>query len=184
MARRFHCAAAIHAGSAALVLLLAACVPPPTPAPPPPAPAPVATQASVTPPPAPPVTGHADLMAAQPMPGDWRWRTAGGESFAEFADSSGQPRVRLTCAADRSVVLAVRNRHRPATTMLVRTEMMERQVAATEHDGWAEARLPARDNLLDAIAFSRGRFGLEIDGGDALYVAPYPEITRVVEDCR
>ncbi|MEO5705639.1 MAG: hypothetical protein ABIT10_04040 [Alteraurantiacibacter sp.] len=172
--------------AAALVLLLAACVPPPSPAPPPPAPAPApaATQAPVAPPPAPPVSGQVDLMDARPLAGDWRWRTAGGESIAEFADSGGQPRVRLTCAADRSIVLAVTNRHRGATSLLVRTEMMERQVAVTEHDGWVEARLPARDNLLDAIAFSRGRFGLEIDGGDALYVAPYPELTRVIEDCR
>jgi hypothetical protein len=174
------------AASAALVLLLAACVPPPTPTPPPlaAAPAPVATQAPVAPPPAPPVSGHVDLMNAPALPGDWRWRTAGAESFAEFADQNGQPRVRLTCAADRSVVLAVANRHRGASTMLVRTETIERQVTVIERDGWAETRLPARDTLLDAIAFSRGRFGLEIGGGDALYVAPYPEITRVIEDCR
>lgn len=172
--------------SAALVLLLAACVPPPspTPAPPAPAPAPVVTQAPVAPMPAPPVSGHVDLMDAPALPGDWRWRTAGAGSLAEFADQSGQPRVRLSCAADRSVVLAVANRRGGATTLLIRTETMERQVTVTERDGWLEARLPARDGLLDAIAFSRGRFGLEIGGGDALYVAPYPEITRVIEDCR
>lgn len=172
--------------SAALVLLLAACVPPPSPTAPPPAtaPAPVASQAPVAPPPAPPVSGHVDLMNAPALPGDWRWRTAGAGNFAEFTDQGGQPRVRLTCAADRSVVLAVANRRGGATTMLVRTETMERQVTVTERDGWLETRLPARDTLLDAIAFSRGRFGLEIGGGDALYVAPYPEITRVIEDCR
>jgi hypothetical protein len=173
--------------SAALVLLLAGCVPPPSPTPPPapaPAPAPVATQAPATPPPAEPVVGHVDLMDAPALAGDWAWRTAGGQSSAEFGDRSGQPRVRLSCAADRSVVLAVANRHPGVTTMLVRTETLERRLPLTATADWVETRLSARDSLLDAIAFSRGRFGLEIDGGDALYVAPYPEITRVIEDCR
>jgi hypothetical protein len=44
--------------------------------------------------------------------------------------------------------------------------------------------LPARDALLDAIAFSRGRFALEAAGLETLYLPSYPEISRVVQDCR
>ena len=46
------------------------------------------------------------------------------------------------------------------------------------------AALPARDPLLDAIAFSRGRFAVEVAGLQTLYLPSWPEITRVIEDCR
>ena len=44
--------------------------------------------------------------------------------------------------------------------------------------------MPARDPLLDAMAFSKGRFALEVAGLPTLYVPSYPEVTRVIEDCR
>ena len=46
------------------------------------------------------------------------------------------------------------------------------------------AELAASDPLLDAIAFSRGRFAVDVPGTAPVYVPAYPEITRVVEDCR
>jgi hypothetical protein len=46
------------------------------------------------------------------------------------------------------------------------------------------ARLPAQDPLLDAMAFSKGRFALEVAGLQTLYVPSWAEITRVIEDCR
>ena len=46
------------------------------------------------------------------------------------------------------------------------------------------ASVPARDPLLDAMAFSRGRFAVEVSGGPTLVVPAYPEVTRVIEDCR
>ena len=50
--------------------------------------------------------------------------------------------------------------------------------------GMVTAELPARDPALDAIAFSRGRFALETAGLATLYLPSWPEISRVVEDCR
>ena len=44
--------------------------------------------------------------------------------------------------------------------------------------------LPARDPLLDAIVFSRGRFAVEAQGFAPIYAPTWPEIARVVEDCR
>jgi hypothetical protein len=44
--------------------------------------------------------------------------------------------------------------------------------------------LQARDNLLDAMAFSRGRFAVEVAGLPTLYVPSWPEVSRVIEDCR
>jgi hypothetical protein len=47
-----------------------------------------------------------------------------------------------------------------------------------------ELTLPARDPLLDAIAFSRGRFAVAVPGEPTLYVPSWTEISRVIEDCR
>jgi hypothetical protein len=44
--------------------------------------------------------------------------------------------------------------------------------------------LPARDALLDAMAFSRGRFSVEVNGLPTLYLPAWAEVGRVLEDCR
>lgn len=44
--------------------------------------------------------------------------------------------------------------------------------------------LPARDALLDAMAFSRGRFSVEVNGLPTLYLPAWAEVGRVIEDCR
>lgn len=64
---------------------------------------------------------------------------------------------------------------------------MERGVAAVSIGGplpTIVARIPARDPLLDAMAFSRGRFAVEVSALPTLYVPAYPEVTRAIEDCR
>ena len=44
--------------------------------------------------------------------------------------------------------------------------------------------LAGHDPLLDMVAFSRGRFAVEVPGLATLYVPSWPEISRVIEDCR
>jgi hypothetical protein len=44
--------------------------------------------------------------------------------------------------------------------------------------------LSVRDPLLDAMAFSRGRFTLEMAGAQTLVLPAWSEIGRVIEDCR
>jgi hypothetical protein len=46
------------------------------------------------------------------------------------------------------------------------------------------ATLTARDALLDAMAFSRGRFAIETQSLPTLYVPSWPEVSKVIEDCR
>lgn len=65
------------------------------------------------------------------------------------------------------------NMTRPITGMAVATNPPV--IAAT---------LTARDGLLDAMAFSRGRFAVETQGLPTLYVPSWPEVSRVIEDCR
>jgi hypothetical protein len=45
-------------------------------------------------------------------------------------------------------------------------------------------RLSAYDPLLDAIAFSRGRFLVSGGGAAVLAVPSWPEVARSIEDCR
>jgi hypothetical protein len=47
----------------------------------------------------------------------------------------------------------------------------------------AGGRLQANDPLLDAIAFSRGRF-MVTGGGATLAIPSWPEAARSIEDCR
>ena len=50
--------------------------------------------------------------------------------------------------------------------------------------GWIVTAIPARDKLLDAMAFSRGRFLLDVSGLPSLALPSWPEVSRVIEDCR
>jgi hypothetical protein len=60
---------------------------------------------------------------------------------------------------------------------VVRTTSLERTLPAT-------GILGAQDRLLDAIAFSRGRFSVEIAGTPRLILPSWPEPARAIEDCR
>ena len=44
--------------------------------------------------------------------------------------------------------------------------------------------LVSNDPLLDSLAFSRGRLGVTVAGSPSLVVPAWPEVARVVEDCR
>lgn len=46
------------------------------------------------------------------------------------------------------------------------------------------ATIPVRDRKLDAMAHSRGRFAVEVAGLTPSYLPSWPEVSRVVEDCR
>ena len=67
--------------------------------------------------------------------------------------------------------------------MTLRATTTLRTVAAQAETEYTAARFVARDSLLDALAFSRGRFGLIVDGVE-LTLPAWPEIARVLEDCR
>jgi len=169
-----------HAGIAALACAaLAACVPAPPQPTPAPAPAPAPTPAPAPVPPPSPVPSVTSWMDAPLTPGDWTY--AGG--LARFA---GHLVMRCDRAAGVIEIGRAGTSAAPAQ-MIVRAELMERGIAAqpAESDpAWIFARVPARDPLLDAMAFSKGRFAVEMPGAPTLYVPSYPEVTRVIEDCR
>ena len=170
------------ATTALLALLVAACaaVPKPLPQPVPvPVPAPKPRPASI---PAP-----ADWRDAGQTPGDWRWLVSDGNSSATFG-LIGAPVATLTCdQPSRTVLLARAGNAAGAVPMTVRTTSGQRPLTSDPtagKSGWIAARLSPRDALLDQIAFSRGRFTLEVAGLPALYLPAWPELSRVIEDCR
>jgi hypothetical protein len=71
-----------------------------------------------------------------------------------------------------------------APALTIRTTSIARTLAvgATTTGGGAE--LGARDTLLDAMGYSRGRFVVESSGVPTLVVPAWAEILRVAEDCR
>lgn len=167
--------------AAALATLAASCseriIPPPTPTPTPsPRPAP--------PPPPAPVQQRpaADWRQAPITPGDWRWSGDGGQSVARFAGGT------LVLRCDRrtgGISLQRAGSARDPQPMTITTTSGTRTVTATPLGSQALAvTLGARDPVLDAMAFSRGRFAVEAPGTAPLYVPSWPEISRVIEDCR
>lgn len=165
------------------VVGLAACAAPQPAPPPPPAPRPVASPA-----PRPPAPAPADWRDAPQTPGNWTWSAAGGVSAARFAMPGGALLAQLVCDRPRGRVILMRSGSAAAAVpMAVRTTFVTRPLASDPALGgaqWLAAALPARDPLLDAIAFSRGRFAVEAAGLDTLYLPSWPELSRVIEDCR
>lgn len=164
--------------AAMLALATAGCVPrvvPPVSVTPP---APV-----VAPPPPPAPTPVADWQDWPWTPGAWRYARDAGGTAARYA-VPGQPAVAvLRCdRAARALLLS-----RPGVTaapFTIRTSATTRSVATTAASDMVTARFAPDDRLLDAMAFTRGRFTIEQPGATPLVLPPWAEVGRVIEDCR
>jgi hypothetical protein len=123
-------------------------------------------------------------MDVPATPGDWSY----ANGVAVFGDRASGARLSLRCDRAGGVVEVSRaGEAAAALPMIIRTEAMDRSVDAVparSDPASIVARVPARDPLLDAMAFSKGRFAVEVGGLQTLYVPAYPEVTRVIEDCR
>lgn len=160
--------------------MLAGCVPPPPSATPAPtltaAPAPRPTRP--TPPPAPPV---ADWRDAPQSPGSWGYASNGSASGATF----GGGQFIVQCDAARTVTLVRGGSPRAGQVAIsITTATGSRSLTGTATPRGIVTTLPARDSVLDAMAFSRGRFAVAVTGEPTLYLPSWTEISRVIEDCR
>lgn len=174
------------AGAIALTFAIAACVPAPdsTPAP---APTPAATMSAPaptpTPPPAPPA--FESWIDAPQTPGTWSYRATTTGSIALFGEPQQGARFTIECNLQaRSVILARASAGDSSTVMTIRTETLDRTLAAQPESATVTANLTTRDPLLDAMALTRGRFAVEMPGANALYLPNWGEVARVIEDCR
>ncbi|MFA6034279.1 MAG: hypothetical protein WC889_15375 [Myxococcota bacterium] len=161
------------------LIALAACV---RPSAPPPAPAPVRPVPTPAPAPA-PAPLASDWRDWPITPGNWSYRADAGGSVASFGVAGSAPRLTLRC--DRQAGRMILSRPDGAgSSMTVRTTSVVRALPAQPGSGALSAALPPRDPLLDAMAFSRGRFLVEAAGTPYLAVPAWAEVARVTEDCR
>jgi hypothetical protein len=124
----------------------------------------------------------ANRYATLPItPGDWQWRREGGTSAAQFAGEL------VTVACDlpaRTVSIGQRAAEAETPTVTILTSTQSRTFRGRKLGEQIVVTLAASDELLDAIALSRGRFGIEVAGLDAIYPPSWAEVSRVIEDCR
>jgi hypothetical protein len=127
-----------------------------------------------------------DLGTATPIAGSWVYSQSSAGSEASFVNASAMPQLTIRCTrATRRITIA-----KPASAAVpfftVWTSAQTRALPASFNP--ATQRLSsdvvAYDPLLDAIAFSRGRFGVSVSGAAPLVVPAWAEVARVVEDCR
>ena len=118
--------------------------------------------------------------------GSWDYRGLADGSEAVFTDARVTPRVVVKCSrATRVVTLALASAV-PGTAITLATTETQRILPASFNAQTSQitAQIAGNDAILDAVAFSRGRFALSIVGGATLVVPAWPEVARSIEDCR
>jgi hypothetical protein len=126
------------------------------------------------------------MSTATPIAGSWtRTATAGG-SEATFADAANRPQLTIRCTRLSRSVTITRPASAAAPSLNVWTSTLKRAVPTRFDPAAARlgADLTAFDPLLDAIAFSRGRFAVGVSGQPPLVVPAWADVARVIEDCR
>lgn len=174
-------------------IALTACVPAAQHPAPAPAPVPSPTRSPMpTPPPAPlpaPAPAHENWMDAPRSPGNWFYKKVGAISLAAYGASDTNFGFVMRCdPATRTISIGRVSTQTQPRPMRIRTETTDRLLTAQPRQGSIEtllaADLSASDSLLDAMAISKGRFAVETAGEPTLYVPSWPEVTRIIEDCR
>ena len=170
-------------GSVLLVSLamLSGCVAPP-PAAPPASRLPV-QRPTLTPPAAPTTTTTSGESAVSP--GIWTYGTDARGSRAMFGQPNRDAAIVLRCdRAARRIFVSVPGS--APDTLTLRATSTVRDFAARptgSSPAYVAVDIAPTDPILDALAFSRGRFTVAL-GARQMAVPAWPEFTRVVEDCR
>ena len=128
----------------------------------------------------------ADLTTATAAGGNWSWAQTANGSEATFTDAYSKPQLTVHCTRATRRVSIAKAASAAAPFLSVWTSSQTRNLPASFNPatGKLTAELPAFDPLLDAIATSRGRFGVGVSGLPPLVVTPWAEICRAFEDCR
>ncbi len=113
-----------------------------------------------------------DARSAPLTPGQWSYVQTAEASEARFGAMFSIRCVR----ASRLVVLRSLDVATP-TSLAIATDMLSRSLPAS-------GTLGAADPLLNAIAFSRGRFVVSMGTAQRLVLPASPEAARSIEDCR
>ncbi len=124
-------------------------------------------------------------------PGMWFYRIDGAAgSVAQFGPPGGIALFAMRCdLAARRIVFSRGGGATPAASPRIGflTSFASFAVPAAQAAGQppaVTATLPAIDPNLDKLAFSRGRFVVTLAGAPRLVIPAWPEVGRVIEDCR
>ena len=99
-----------------------------------------------------------------------------------FANTTFVEEVRMAVKADSNIKsIADLKGKTVATTTGTRPLVSDPELSSP---GRITIAIRAKDPILDAIAFSRGRFAFDLAGNAPLYLPSWPEVSRVIEDCR
>ena len=127
-----------------------------------------------------------DFTYAMPIAGNWTFAQASDGGTATFLNASAIPQLTIRCSRATRRVAIAKPGNGAVPFLTVWTSTMSRAVPASFDPATARItiQLPAYDPLLDALAFSRGRLAVYIADKPALVVPAWPEVARVIEDCR
>ena len=128
----------------------------------------------------------ATYSVATPIEGGWTYAAATDGSEAVFANVSAQPQLTIRCTRSTRRVSISKPATGAAPYLFVWTSSNVRNLPASFQPATARlvADVGAMDSILDSLAFSRGRVAFSASGSPALVLPAWPELIRVVEDCR
>lgn len=165
------------------LLALGACVAPPPPAAP--KPAPVSPPVVAAPPPAPRLSG--DWNDWPFTRGEWTYRRDTRGSLGLFGTTGQNALVTLRCDMPTGKLYLSREGDGTEPRMIIRTSSMMKEFVAKPTGGtpaYVATEIIPSDAILDAMAFSRGRVLVDVEGQQPTILPSWAEITRIVEDCR
>lgn len=120
-------------------------------------------------------------MDAPRTPGNWSY----GQKQATYQAPGGGALFAMACERGSGQITLTRAGSAPArTSMRILTETTSRTLNAAPSGSGLTSAVPARDPILDAMAFSKGRFAVETAGLPTLFLPSWIEVSRVIEDCR
>ncbi len=127
-----------------------------------------------------------DFSTARITAGSWGYQPVPGGSAARFVDATGTVRFALECSKATRLVTISRSAVVASPGLFVWTTDASRSLGARFDPATMRmvVQLAARDPLLDAIAFSRGRIAVTMSGAEPLVMPAWPEAARTIEDCR
>jgi hypothetical protein len=169
----------ISAALAPLLLLLPSCVGAPEQAQRPAA-GPIPSRPAPAPAPAP---QPLDWQYRSATPGNWTYHQEGAGSTALFASPVAGSLLTLRCDPAVGRISLLRSGVGQGA-MTVRTSYGATGWPATATPSGTLATRAASDAALDQIAYSRGRFAVEVQGLETLILPAWAEVGRVIEDCR
>lgn len=120
--------------------------------------------------------------------GDWVYRQDDRGSIALFGRAGQDALLTVRCMANsKEIFISRAGSPDNGSQFTIRTSHKLKSYPAANNGAspiYAVASLNANDDMLDALAYTRGRFAIEVDGLLSIAVPSWSEIVRVVQDCR